>query len=253
MPGWPVPAAHCDRRGVPARAAFAVAARVIPAAADLAYRPAVLVEPGRRPGLAAAGAGPGQLPGAAPLAYPAAVTAEQRPAGPPADRARRDGQAAEPRPISSVASRPATGGAPAVSAAGSAASASASCRRACPPGATTSTAASITAAGSDGSAADTAATTVSRRQRGHARPPGGQASSCPDGQRAATALSAGSAGHPGTHRPGQRPAVRGGRSGDSPAASAGTGDGFDEVTGPAVQGCRTARPAWPGSAAPGRR
>jgi len=28
----------------------------------------------------------------APLAHPAAVTAEQRPAGPPADRARRDGQ-----------------------------------------------------------------------------------------------------------------------------------------------------------------
>ena len=61
---------------------------------------------------------------------------------------------AEPRAISSAASRPATGGAPAVSAAGSAASASASCRRACPPGATASTAASITAAGSDGSAAD---------------------------------------------------------------------------------------------------
>ena len=88
----PGPAAHCDRRDIPARAAFAVAARVIPAAADLANRPAVLVEPGRRPGLAAGSAGPGELPGPAPLAHPAAVTAEQRSAGPPADRARRDGQ-----------------------------------------------------------------------------------------------------------------------------------------------------------------
>ena len=109
-------------------------------------------------------------------------------------------RAAEPRPISSRASRPATGGAPAVSAPGSAASASASCRRACPPGATTSTAASITAPGSDGSAADTAATTVSRRQRGHARPPSGQASSCPDGQRAATAAIRGRCRSPG-HAP----------------------------------------------------
>ena len=88
----PVPAAHRDRRGVPAPAAFAVAARVITAPADLADRPAVLVEPGRRLGLAAGGAGPGELPAAAPLAHPAAVTAEQRLAGPPAGRARRDGQ-----------------------------------------------------------------------------------------------------------------------------------------------------------------
>ena len=40
-----------------------------------------------------------------------------------------------------------------------------------PAGATASTAVSIIAAGSDGAAADTAATTFSRRQRGHGRPP----------------------------------------------------------------------------------
>jgi hypothetical protein len=88
----PRPGAHRDRRRLPARATLAVAARVIPAAADLANRPAVLVEPGRRPDLAAGSAGPGELPGAASLAHPAAITAGQRPAGPPADRARRDGQ-----------------------------------------------------------------------------------------------------------------------------------------------------------------
>lgn len=104
---------------------------------------------------------------------------------------------AEPRAISSAASRPAAGGAPALSAPGSAASASASCRSACPPGATASTAASITAAGSDGSAAETAATTCSRRHRGHGRPPSGQASSCPDGQRAATAATRGRRRTPG--------------------------------------------------------
>ena len=92
MPGWPSRPRTATGAVFPHAAAFAVAARVIPAAADLADRPAMLVEPGRRPGLAAAGAGPGELPGAAPLAYPAAVTAEQRLAGPPADRARRDGQ-----------------------------------------------------------------------------------------------------------------------------------------------------------------
>jgi hypothetical protein len=109
-------------------------------------------------------------------------------------------RAAEPQVISSAASRPATGGAPAASAPGSAASASASCRRACPPGATASTAASITARGSDGSAADTAATTFSRRQRGHGRPPSGQGSSCPAGQRPATAATRGRRRSPG-HAP----------------------------------------------------
>jgi hypothetical protein len=63
-----VPAAHRDRRGLLARAAFAVTARVVPAAADLANRTAVLVVPGRRLGLAAGSAGSGELPGAAPLA-----------------------------------------------------------------------------------------------------------------------------------------------------------------------------------------
>src|SRR5207237_218584 len=81
----PAAAAHRDGRGLPARCAFAVAARVIPATADLANRPAVLVEPGCRLDLAAGGAGPCHLPGTAPLAHPAAVTAEQRLAGPPAD------------------------------------------------------------------------------------------------------------------------------------------------------------------------
>ena len=75
----------------------------------------------------------------------------------------------EPRAISSAASRPASGGAPEVSAPGSAASTAASRDIAGLPGATVSTAASITASGSDRSAAAASFTTMSLRQCGQPR------------------------------------------------------------------------------------
>ena len=98
----------------PHAAAFAVAARVIPAAADLADRPARLVAPGARADLAAAGAG----------AWPRCQARHRWHTPPPSPRnsglpARPQtahagmARAAEPRAISSAASRPATGGAPA--------------------------------------------------------------------------------------------------------------------------------------------
>jgi hypothetical protein len=83
-------------------------------------------------------------------------------------------RAVEPRAISSAASRPASGGAPEVSAAGSAASAAASRDIARLVGAALSAAASITGRGSDLSAAAAISTTVSLRQSG--QPPRGELS-----------------------------------------------------------------------------
>src|SRR6266567_9010813 len=80
-----------DRRGLAAVPALAAGpAGATPA--DLAER----LPGGRarrdRLDLPARAAGGGKLPGPAPLADPAALTAEQRQPGPPADRARRDSQ-----------------------------------------------------------------------------------------------------------------------------------------------------------------
>src|SRR5580704_16592495 len=88
-----VPAADRDRRALAAPAAGAAALRVVVAAAHLADVLPGGVPPGARADLAAPGTGDGALPRPAPLAHTRSVIAAgQRLAGPPAIRARRDGQ-----------------------------------------------------------------------------------------------------------------------------------------------------------------
>jgi hypothetical protein len=107
-------------------------------------------------------------------------------------------QRTDPRAVSPVASRPATGGAPCRSMSGSAASAAASSRSTAGLVVTASTAAAASLAGSGSSPAITCWISVSRRQAAHGRRAPWLVSSWSSGQRATTAV-------PGRGSPGRAP------------------------------------------------